>query len=249
MGQISTYMDYERVRRLADQVTQAASTLRGGRNALGQGPGVGASVPNPFGDDPFIALGTAFGNTDNARSCQAAYHQVQGAGDTATERLGAVLDSDVERLGQVITCFQQTDHDAADRICAAGSRGMDVLSAHVHSHGSGSADNDDLVRSGQIDRLGDAVDRPTVIGADLNAEASDGNKSAEEINEFEERGFDVHSGGVDEDGEVVGTSAAGKRVDYVVTSPTIRTTGPPQLVDGGPSDHDGQRADIVVPDW
>lgn len=245
MGQVSG-MEYERVRRLADQVSEAAATLEGGRSALGDGPGTGFSLPNPFGEDSFVQLSTPFGNTQSARTCQAVYHEAQAAGGTATERLGAVLTADVERLGQVITCFQETDHESADQICAAGGDSLNVYSTHVHSHGSS---DDDFVRAGQIDRLRDEIEGPAVIGADLNAEPDDDNRSSEAIADFEDHGYDVHSGGVDDSGEVVGTSSSGRFIDHVITSPTITVGGQPQLVDGGPSDHEGQRLDITVPDW
>lgn len=234
-----TRMEYEQVERLAIDVTDAADELGKGRDGLSQAPSVGVALPIPFGDDPVVVTAAALGNTDSARNCLTALHRAQSAAGTATERLVTVLTDDAERLRQAVTAFQQTDHESADRLFAASRDGMNVYSAHVHSDGS---NDDDYVRADQIDRLRESVDGPAVVGADLNAELSDGNQSADAVARFGDDGFEVNAG------EVGGTSSSGRSIDYVMPSAGVSVTNPRE-VDGGPSDHDGQRVDVTIPRW
>lgn len=232
-------MEYEQVGWLADQVAAAATGLSGGGTDLSAAPGLAISIPLPLVADPVIATAPAFGNTDAAHDCLSAYHHALGAADDAVTRLGAVLDTDVQRLGAAVTTFQQMDHAAADRVFSAAGQGVNVYSAHLHSDGS---NDDDFVRAGQIDRLRQAIDGPALLGADLNAELDDGNLSSAAVARFGDDGFDVNAG------EVGGTSHSGRSIDYVMPVDGI-TAGNPTLVDGGTSDHDGQRVDVAIPNW
>lgn len=238
---------YDRVGAIADGAAKA-------REAVGQGRTILSRTPTPvtYVPVPSVPGSNAFGNTEKAVSCGSSYSDLQAAADTAAEALAGVLTRDEARLRLVIKVFKQLDHEIADQLLGSASKSLDVYSAHVHSHGL--RKNDEPVRADQINRLHGAIDGPSVIGADLNAETINGdhqtNKiSRDAIHGFNDEGYTVYTGATDADGNVVGTSPSGTRIDYVMSSPGVAMAGAPQLVDGGTSDHDGQRVDLIVPDW
>lgn len=229
-------MDYEQVEGLAEQVAAAGSGLAGGQATMSTSPDLALSVP--LIDDLVFSTMPAFGNTDSAHDCLSAYSQARQRADDAVAALIAVLNTDAGRLVEAVSTFRSTDHENADQILSAASRGVNIYSAHVHSDGS---NNDDVVRAGQIDRLRGNIEGPAVLGADLNAELDDGNLSAAAVDAYEQ-GFDVEAG------EVGGTSHSGRSIDYIMPTDGIQA-GDPSLVDGGPSDHNGQRVDLTIPNW
>lgn len=234
-----TYMDYERVGTLAARVAEAAAAVADGQQAVGGSPSTYRRIPAAH-----VPPWNAFGNTPTAAALAGTYARTRHAASTAAGNLTLVLDQDVSRLREVIRCFQETDHETADRLCAAAGQGtLTVYSAHVHSHGSDDATADDIIRAGQIGVLADRFNaRPGVLGADLNVEADQDNRSAQAVRDF------VDDGHVIDAGEVGGTSSGGRSIDYVITSPAIDAANP-QRVEGDPSDHDGQRVDLTIPRW
>lgn len=227
--------DYERLDWMAGRVAEAASTLDGGRGTLDVAP---------------LLTGSAFGDTDGAPACLSAYHGVAGSATTAAASLVAVLQWDVQRLGQVIAGYQNSDGETAANVHAAGQPTLDVYTAHVHS---GTDAEDDYIRAGQIDRLGDAAaanQGPAVVSLDANVSLDEDERrehddaAVDALARFhEELGYTdaADTGPTSNDGD-------GKRIDYVFTSPGLSTDNE-QPVGGGPSDHDGQRVDIERPWW
>lgn len=241
-------MKFGSVSELADQVDEARKAVVQGRTALAEGPGAVTYVPVPS-----VPGSNAFGNTDKATAAGSAHANLQAAADSLAEILIGVLDSDEERLRKVITAFKELEDEIADRIFANASKGFDVYSAHMHSHGL--YKNDDFVRTSQINTLHDAMNRgPSLLGADLNVVTQHGDNpkntsSGDAIHAFKEEGYTVYSGAVNEDGKVVGTSPSGTRIDHVAGSPGLTMDEQPILADGATSDHDGQRVDVEIPNW
>ncbi|WP_406317874.1 hypothetical protein OHA77_11090 [Streptosporangium sp. NBC_01639] len=241
-------MRFSAVSELADQVDEARKAVEQGRTALAGGPGAVTYVPVPS-----VPGSNAFGNTGKATSAGSAHADLQAAADGLAEILIGVLDADQGRLRKVVTAFRELDDDIADRLFAGAAKGFDVYSAHVHSHGLHKYD--DFVRTGQIDKLHDAMNRgPSLLGADLNIVTNNGDNpkntsSADAIHDLKEEGYTVYSGAANEDGKVVGTSPSGTRIDHVTGSPGLTMNGQPVLVDGATSDHDGQQVDVEIPNW
>ncbi|WP_433514914.1 endonuclease/exonuclease/phosphatase family protein [Nonomuraea sp. CA-143628] len=240
-------MKYDRVGTIADGVLKAVDDVAEGSKKLGE-----ALSPVTYVPVPSVPGFNAFGNTSKAVSCGSDYADTLTAAADASELLGALLDRDEKRLRKVIQIFRTTDHEEADRICANSAKSLDVYSAHVHSHGLHG--NDETVRAMQIDKLHDSIDGPSVIGADLNAITEDGQTDwkmagPQSIASFAQEGYTVYSGASTPDGAIAGTSPTGTRIDHVIGSPSVEFGGRPQLVDGGSSDHDGQKVDLIIPDW
>ncbi|MFC4006088.1 endonuclease/exonuclease/phosphatase family protein [Nonomuraea purpurea] len=240
-------MHFGPVGELAGQVDEARTAVEEGRRALAEGPGAVTYAPVPV-----VPGSNAFGNTSKATVTGSAHADVQAAADNLAEILIGVLDSDGERIRRVIRAFKELEDDVADRIFAGARQGFGVYSAHVHSHGL--HEYDDFVRTGQIDRLHEAMNGgPSLLGGDLNVVTNDGvnpknNSSGDAINAFAQEGYTVYSGATDENGDVVGTSPSGSRIDHVAGSPAF-IMDQPRLMDGATSDHDGQVVDVQVPDW
>ncbi|MEQ4301091.1 hypothetical protein ABNF97_06820 [Plantactinospora sp. B6F1] len=232
-------MDYGQVEALALQVGAAAEELSGGGAGLGATPEIGVAMPLPFGHGPVFATAPAFGNTDSAGDCLSEFHRLHALAGSTLSGLTQVLDEDVVRLGEAVATFRQMDHAAADRMFAASGQSMSLYSAHVHSDGS---NDDDLVRAGQIERLRESIDGPAILGADLNTELDNDNQSAAAVAAYGDHGFEVEAG------EVGGTSHSGRSIDYVMPTDGVSVENPTR-VDGGPSDHDGQRVDVTIPRW
>ncbi|MFC7592565.1 hypothetical protein ACFQYP_59215 [Nonomuraea antimicrobica] len=241
-------MKFGPVGELAEQVDAARTAVEEGREALAQSPGAVTYVPVPS-----VPGSNAFGNTSKATSAGSAHADVQAAADGLAEILVGVLGSDGERLRRVITAFRELDDKIADRLFAGAAEGFNVYSAHVHSHGL--HEYDDYVRTGQIDRLHEAMNSgPSLLGADLNVVTNDGDNpknttSGDAVGDFADEGYTVYSGAVNGDGEMVGTSPTGKRIDHLAGSPAFTMDQPPRLFDGATSDHDGQAVDVQIPDW
>ncbi|MEO3875784.1 hypothetical protein ABGB18_43975 [Nonomuraea sp. B12E4] len=233
---------------LAAQVDEARTAMDQGRSALSDGPDAVPYVPTG------VAPGSnAFGDTSNATAAGSAHADTKAAADKLAEVFTGVLGSDGERLRRVIQAFKDLDDELADRLFAGASQGFDVYSAHVHSHGA--HEYDDYIRTGQIDRLHEAMNGgPSIMGGDLNVVTENGdntkdNSSGAAIQSFTEEGYTVYSGAVNGDGDVVGTSPSQTRIDHVAGSPAFIMDEQPLLVDGATSDHDGQVLDVQVPDW
>ncbi|MEU8104834.1 hypothetical protein AB0C18_14040 [Nonomuraea muscovyensis] len=241
-------MDFDEVGKLAGKVGEARKAVEQGRTALAGGPGAVTYIPVPN-----MPSNNAFGDTNNATAASSAHADLQTSADGLAEILISVIDSDESRLRKVIQAFKQLDDEIADRLFAQASKGFDVYSAHVHSHGL--HEYDDFVRTGQIDTLHEAMNRgPSLLGADLNVVTHHGdnpknNSSGDAIHDLKTEGYTVYSGAVNEDGKIVGTSPSGTRIDHVAGSPTFTMNGQPVLVDGATSDHDGQQVDVEIPNW
>ncbi|NYF38089.1 endonuclease/exonuclease/phosphatase family protein [Streptosporangium sandarakinum] len=241
-------MDFDAVGKLAGKVGEAHRSITRGRAALSEGPGAVTYVPVPS-----VPGSNAFGGTSGAVSAGSAHADLQASADGLAEILIGVLHSDEGRLHKVIKAFRELDDEIADRLFAGANKSFDVYSAHVHSHGLHGYD--DFVRTGQIDRLHEAMNRgPSLLGADLNVVTHNGdnpknNSSGDAIHDFKNEGYTVYSGAADETGRVVGTSPSGTRIDHVAGSPAFDLSGQPVLVDGATSDHDAQRVDVDVPNW
>ncbi|GGO62713.1 hypothetical protein GCM10012289_08020 [Nonomuraea cavernae] len=249
-------MYYEEVGALATSVTQANSALAKAGDALTK------ASDNPIASRSQYFPGfNAFGNTPAAKEMSGLFGSVKEAGGTAADHLRMVLDEDVIRLRDVIRSFKETDHEEADRINATlGRQTLSVYSTHVHSTGSeevrppvlhgeenpgNDAAADDHVRAGQIDKFHQLFNKsPGVVGGDFNVESNAGDRSAEAMKGFEEDGHRIDAGRLNDGG----TSGGGRHIDYVITAPGIVAQNP-ERVDGGSSDHDGQRVDITVPRW
>ncbi|NUW31484.1 endonuclease/exonuclease/phosphatase family protein [Nonomuraea sp. SMC257] len=241
-------MDFDPVDKLAGKIGEARKAVEQGRTALSGGPGAVTYVPVPV-----VPASNAFGDTSRATSAGSAHADLQTSADDLAEILIGVLTSDESRLRKVIRAFKELDDDLADRLFAGAAKGFDVYSAHVHSHGLHKYD--DFVRSDQIGKLHEAMNRgPSLLGADLNVVTHNGdnvqkNASGGAIHDLKDEGYTVYSGAVGEDGKVVGTSPSGTRIDHVAGSPAFTVDGPPVLFDGATSDHDGQRVDVEIPNW
>ncbi|MER6946161.1 hypothetical protein ABT294_19220 [Nonomuraea sp. NPDC000554] len=241
-------MKFDPVSKLADQVDEARKKVEEGRTALAGGPGAVTYVPVSS-----VPSANAFGNTAKANPAGSAHADLQVAADRLAEILAGVLDSDEARLRKVIKAFKELDDKVADRLFAGASKGFDVYSAHVHSHGLHGYD--DYVRTGQIDKLHDAMNGgPSLLGADLNAVTNNGDdpkntSSGAAIHAFKQEGYTVYSGATNDDGKIVPTSPVGTRIDHVAGSPAFIMDKQPTLFDGATSDHDGQRVDVEIPNW
>jgi hypothetical protein len=231
--------DSSEVGKLADQLNEAASKLGQGRSALDQAPTMSGQKAL-FSAQPGWDV---FGNTSNAGAVSAAYSGVQGAGSAAAQRFGTALTADVKRIHEVIACFRRTEHKLADQVCAAAGGRLNVFASQVHSSGSDNPANDDSVRAGQLSRLRQVFNnQPGVLGVDGNTEVTQHNQSAAAVRSFN------HQGNKIDGGEVGGTSASHKRIDYVITSPGVIPEHA-QRVEGSPSDHDGQRVELTPSRW
>ncbi|MFI7701894.1 endonuclease/exonuclease/phosphatase family protein [Nonomuraea sp. NPDC049480] len=241
-------MRFGPVRELAGQVDDAGTAVKQGRDALAGGPGAVTYVPVPG-----VPGSNAFGNTSKATTAGSAHAEVQAAAGSLAEVLIGVLGSDADRLRKVVKAFKELDDEIADRLFAGAGRGFDVYSAHVHSHGL--HEYDDFVRTGQIDKLHDAMNTgPSLLGGDLNVVTNNGdnpknNSSGDAVNAFTQEGYTVYSGAVNDNGDIVGTSPSGTRIDHVAGSGAFTMDQQPTLADGATSDHDGQVVDVQVPDW
>ncbi|MEV0619434.1 hypothetical protein AB0I81_39370 [Nonomuraea sp. NPDC050404] len=234
--------------KLADEVDGARTAVEKGRKSLSESPGAVTYVPVPG-----VPGSNSFGNTSKATTAGSAHASVQSSAESLAEILVAVLDSDGDRLRKVIKAFKELDDDIADRLFAKAAKGFDVYSAHVHSHGL--HEYDDYVRTGQIDRLHEAMNGgPSLMGGDLNVVTNNGvnpknTTSGDAIGDMSREGYTVYSGATNDDGRVVGTSPSGTRIDHVAGSPAFGMGEQPTLMDGATSDHDGQVVDVQVPDW
>lgn len=241
-------MDFDEVGKLAGKVGEARKAVEEGRTALSQGPGAVTYIPVPT-----VPGSNAFGETANAGLAGSAHAELQSTADSLAEILTGVIGSDEARLRKIIKAFKELDDEIADRLFAQASKGFDVYSAHVHSHGL--HEYDDFVRTGQIDKLHEAMNRgPSLLGGDLNVVTHHGDNpkntsSGDAIHDLTTEGYTVYSGAVGEDGKVVGTSPSGTRIDHVAGSPAFTMNGQPVLVDGATSDHDAQQVDVEIPNW
>jgi hypothetical protein len=243
--------DLERMRWLVGRLEEAAETLYGGRSS--DAPDwvfQGWPVPE-----------SAFGNVAGAQECHEAWTKAQDEAGGSSKNLWKVINSDVARLAQVVTAFQQTDDEVADRICAQGKT-ITFLSAHTHS---GSGLEDDYVRGDQNYRLVDIASdilTPGFVGADLNEQLGDDfgdlhgdradglsdprrredNYSSQAIGNFDEHGYaDVGPAGpTSNEGE-------GQRIDHMRSRGLVVEDA--RVVDGGPSDHQAQAAEVTTPWW
>ncbi|TMR97443.1 endonuclease/exonuclease/phosphatase family protein [Nonomuraea basaltis] len=245
---IEAGMKFGPVGKLADEVDGARTAVEEGRKALSDSPGAVTYVPVPS-----VPGSNAFGNTSKATEAGSAHASVQASADSLAEIFIGVLDSDGERLRKVIKAFKDLDDEIADRLFANAAKGFDVYSAHVHSHGL--HEYDDYVRTGQINRLHEAMNGgPSLLGGDLNVITNNGDNpkntsSGDAIGDMAGEGYTVYSGATNADGDIVGTSPSGTRIDHVAGSPALTMDGQPTLMDGSTSDHDGQVVDVQVPDW
>lgn len=206
-------------------------------------------------EPPTYSPGTsAFGNTPIASACHEAWDLMIGKAITAALHLGQTLRSDVERLTDVVDSFQRLDDEEADRINAIGSR-MTFVSSHVHSDSDRfSGPVNDYVRAQQLNRLIDYasdVAGPVAVGSDDNVSLIEEDQTGyvfdpsfdhlgpEALGRYEREGFENV-------GEVGGTNSGGS-IDHIHTRGV--EAGEATLVDGGPSDHDGQAITYHVPRW
>lgn len=249
-------MDYGRVGRLAAEVAEAAGVLEEGRAALAGTSG-----------DSEVTTGM-FGNTDSAGACQSAHIKAKSAGSVATQHLGTALSADEGRLQQVITTFQQMDHESADRLAAAAttSNSLNVYTTHVHSPSRGEVGADDQERADQINTAVDTLaETPgdTVFTGDLNIdydsprEGHDGvperdTESAQAVGRLEsELGYE-NAGDAAGPTANYGDEPDDGQIDYVFTSPGLVPENA-RKVEGDPehnedlSDHDGIAVDIAIP--
>lgn len=243
---MTTLMEYDRVRWLRARTVAAAAGMSTAADSR--------DLPGPSLLAPAQVPASAFGNTGGGRFCHTTWQDVLDQVTAANGNLRRALEDDADRLNQVISCFQDRDHESADQLqAAAGAGTLSVFSAHLHS---GGGEENDMVRAGQTRRLEETFsDNPGVLGADLNAEVTDGNRSADAILDFKDAGYEIDSG------EVGGTTSDGRSIDYVITAPGVTPGGVtpgnpagiphgnPARVEGDPSDHDGQRVDLTVPRW
>lgn len=253
-------MDYGEVGILIEQLGEAESELTGGRDALADAPATTSSYRTHYVDDL-----NAFGNSNMASTLALLHRQAREAAQAAAGNLATVLGEDVVRLQDVVLLFQQTDHLQADQLASIGGGDtLTVYSTHVHSSGAQGYDPyapdptermdegtaDDYMRADQINRFGDILqERPGVVGADLNTNAQPNDdgvieepESQAAVEGLEEEGFATDAG------QVPGGTHGGRHIDYVITPPGV-SGHDPQPVDGGPSDHDGQRVDLTIGRW
>jgi hypothetical protein len=251
-------MDYERVRRLAAEVAEAAGMLEEGRAALAGTSG-----------DSEVTTGM-FGNTGSAGACHSAHIETKSAGSLATQHLGTALSADEGRLRQVITTFQQVDHESADRLAAVAttSNSLNVYTTHVHSDSRGELGADDQERANQINTALDTLaETPgdTVFTGDLNIdydsphEGQDGvpeedTESAQAVGRLESELSYENAGDAAGPTGNYGDEPTDGQIDYVFTSPgLVPDSENAQKVEGDPehnqdlSDHDGIAVDIAVP--
>jgi hypothetical protein len=234
-----TLMDTERVAWLKDRVAEAASSFD-------------ETVNEPATYTPVDR--SAFGNTPRAPECRDAWDQLVGKVLAATNNLHLALRTDVDRLGQVIDSFARLDDEEADRLNAAGSR-MTVISSHAHNDSRNfPGPINDALRARQLDRLVDYaadVAGPVVVGSDDNVSLVEDEQSSnpfdpgydrlgpEALERYQDEGFE-------EVGDVGGT-IGGESIDHIHARGV--EPGEATLVDGGPSDHDGQAVTHTVPPW
>jgi hypothetical protein len=237
-------MEYDRVRWLRRRTVVAA-----------QGMSTGSTTGGGSGPDPLPAAqvpASAFGNTLGGSGCATVWRDVVEQATAANANLARVLDTDANRLDEVIDVFQTTDHESADEICAAPPE-ITVMSAHLHSHDDASPVWDDYLRATQHDRLVDyAVDQPgpVIVGVDANVSLDEDEYSGElapdAVERFEDEGFD-NVGDFSHGEPGVGTSSSDKSIDYVWSRGL--EPGDPQEVEGAPSDHDGMVVGLDVARW
>jgi len=203
---------------------------------------------------------STFGNTTGASACYAAWVDAKHEVSAASENVWRVLLSDVARLDQAITCFAEMDDAAADEIIASGT--LTFVSAHTHS---GNTLADDFIRGDQNYRLVDyaaGLGTPAMVGADLNENlgANFGSLSGDDISGLtdEERGSDNYSAtaiaSFDDHGyadvgpdEPTSNDGEGQRIDHMRARGLV--VGDAEVIDGGPSDHHGQSAEVTLPWW
>lgn len=259
---MTTLMEYDRVRWLRARTVEAAAGMSTAADPR--------DLPGPSLLAPAQVPASAFGNTSGGDFCHTAWQDVLDQVTAANRNLRRALEDDADRLDQVISCFQDRDHESADRICAAGNT-VTVLSAHLHSNDSDLAtpEWDDYLRATQHDRMVDYASGRTgavVVGVDANVsidrEGSGGGEGSEEyedlaeyrdgelapraVDRFEDEGFEnVGDFSHGEPGE--GTSSSERSIDYIWSRGL--GAGSPQEVGGGPSDHDGQVVDHRIHGW
>lgn len=234
-----TLMDTERVTWLKERVAEAAS-------------GFDERVNEPATYTPIDR--SAFGNTASAAACRDAWDQLVGKVLGAATNLHLALRGDVDRLDEVVDSFTRLDDEEADRLNAAGSR-LTVISSHAHNDSRRfPGPLNDAIRARQLDRLVDysaGVAGPVVVGSDDNVSLIDDEQSS---NPFD-RGYDrlapdvldrYQDEGFEEVGDVGGT-VGGESIDHIHARGV--ESGEATLVDGGPSDHDGQAVAHTVPRW
>ncbi|WP_203990157.1 hypothetical protein [Virgisporangium aurantiacum] len=233
--------------RLSAEVAAAGDTMAGGQTTAG-------SV------DP--VEGATFGNTPGAIACYSAFCDAKETAKTAYDNLVSALAADTARLDQVITLFQQTDEATADSMVAAGPQSLTVMSGHVHS---GNKLADDYLRGEQLRTMAghaSTVTGPALLGFDGNENTGanfgslredtrtglpagatdDDNYSARALTGFGEIGYTdlAPTGATSNDGE-------GQQIDHIRASGLAGTNA--RVVDGGPSDHQGQTVDVTVAEW
>ena len=234
---MTLHVDHEQIYYLASQFRAAVDTLNDGRRQASDG-------------DPLPKQ--AVGDTGGAADFATIYNGVADTALDTVKALMAVLRSDDESLRVAALTYQRTDDDAAADLAVAGAHTLDIFTAHVHS---GSGDSDDAERAKQIGRAWDVVGSnagPTIFTGDLNdaiyrGDGSDpdrGDKhslSADEIRRYEDLGFTNAAPGAP-----TSNDGTGRAIDYVFTGPDV-ATGRAEVVDGGPSDHQGIGVDVAVP--
>lgn len=208
---------------LATRLVDAAETLHDGRGAL-------APVDRGVCGDTTVGLSFA-GAVQNTMDSAA----------TAASQLLDVLRSDVDKLRDVAANYAAADAGGRGHMEAIDS--IDVYSTHV------SGARPDQI-AGVWDVVGGSGDRPTVLAGDFNTDI-DGNQSGREGEIFDsaarrelERFDDL---GFTDAGQDAGpTSGDPERIDYIFTKGVSPVDT--EVIDGGPSDHDGLVTELVIPD-
>jgi hypothetical protein len=215
----------EQIRWLASRVGDAAVSLRDGHTGIGT-----------------VTRG-AFGDTAGGIACAGAVTDAASSGGTATEHLQRELRSDVDKLTGVAANYQDTD--------AAGSERMDSIDVYTTHLSGGRPDQ----IAGAWDVVGESAGHPTVLTGDFNTRLDDadcppGNddeacdpRSRAQLGRHDELGFT--DAGADA-GPTSGHGERGNRIDYILAN-GVDPVGT-EVIDGGPSDHEGLVTDLVLPD-
>jgi hypothetical protein len=242
-------MDYDRVEWLRTRTSDAAGGMDDASLEL-----AAADVP-----------ADAFGNTTGGAGCGSVWQEVVTNAATARLHMGDAVSADVDRLAEVIACFQSTDHQSADEICAAADS-LTVISAKLHSHFPDAPGNfvgsdrwNDFLRAGQHDRLVDYAagrEGPVVVGVDANVsidrdyesgtltEYDAGPLAPAAVERFGREGF--VNGAADYSAVGVGTFSPGA-TDYIWARDLDIET--PHRLDGASPGHAAQVVDYPISRW
>lgn len=231
-------MDYAQVSWLMCQLNTAAAELP----TL---PTTGYPSPPPYS----IFDASAFGNTLGAAECHASWQTLSFTAKAAGSHLQQTLQADWERLEEVLTVFQQLDHEEADEISSSGGP-LTVVSYHVHHNPDQlSGESNDDLRARQIGEVVDyaaGVDGPAITGGDNNTTLV-----PDEQRSYDDDAVDALSGygeeGFTDVGEVGPTFGGERTIDHIHARGVAADE--PAFVDGGPSDHDGQTATYLITGW